>query len=132
MRGSPPCMTRPCMAHPRVRLIPVYDSSILQEEYSRWYWEEDKSSLHLHNKFMIKAPCWVEYAGSVAAELEDAYQHWKDGPSHRQLWGYTPQTRFDITFGPFRSSYRPRLLPLSMHWQYHLFYLSFSSPSPSL
>ena len=45
----------------------------VQETYFRWYWEEDKHSLHKHNKFMVKAPCWVEYAGSVATELETQY-----------------------------------------------------------
>ena len=60
-----------------ISIIPRRESQIkvtVQEFYSRWYWEEDEHNLHKHNKFMIKAPCWVEYAGSVSAELESQYQ----------------------------------------------------------
>lgn len=69
----------------RSKAKPALIKETVQEEYYRWYWEEDKGSLHLHNKFMVKAPCWVEYAGSVAGELEDAYQRWKDGTGAGEL-----------------------------------------------
>ena len=44
-----------------------------------WYWGEDKHSLHKHNPYMIKAPNWVQYSGSVQAELNQAYDSWKAG-----------------------------------------------------
>ena len=39
----------------------------------RWYWEEDVDRVKDHNPHMVKGN-WIEYAGSVASELEDVYQ----------------------------------------------------------
>jgi len=52
-----------------------------QRERVMWYWAEDVAKLSGHNPSMILAPHWVQYAGSVASELEDCYQAWKAGRS---------------------------------------------------
>jgi poly [ADP-ribose] polymerase 10/14/15 len=43
-------------------------------ERAIWYWGEDIARMGSHNANLTLAPCWVMYAGSVAAELEDHYQ----------------------------------------------------------
>merc|ERR1719460_2252634 len=46
-----------------------------------WYWHEDTSRLSSHNPNMIKAPAWVQYAGSVATELEAAMTKFQHDPA---------------------------------------------------
>jgi hypothetical protein len=46
---------------------------------AKWYWQEDDDRLLAHNRDSIFGNCWVEYAASVAAQLE--FFHNEKGPS---------------------------------------------------
>lgn len=60
------------------RAIPLRDHRNSTQQVT-WYWEEDSSQLHKHNKQMVRSPNWVEYSGGVAQELEEQHKRWKAG-----------------------------------------------------
>ena len=49
-----------------------------------WYWHEDPARVTLHDPACILAPSWIQYADSVAAQLEYHHQR-KDDPSSSGL-----------------------------------------------
>lgn len=49
------------------------------KERAIWYWAEDVDRMSSHNANLTLAPHWVQYAGSVAAELEEQYALYKAG-----------------------------------------------------
>lgn len=44
-----------------------------------WYWAEDPGRMSAHNVNLTMPPHWVQYAGSVATELEQQFTLWQAG-----------------------------------------------------
>jgi poly [ADP-ribose] polymerase 10/14/15 len=69
-------------------ITPIVPQAGPQAFRTVWYWQEDDSRLSAHNQNEIFQPGnFVKYAGSVCAELEDAYMEWMDGrgPAKRNV-----------------------------------------------
>jgi poly [ADP-ribose] polymerase 10/14/15 len=60
-----------------VMMAPVAEPKTAYRSY--WYWQEDSSRLKAHNQNDIFPPNFVKYAGSVNAELETAWNAFRDG-----------------------------------------------------
>jgi poly [ADP-ribose] polymerase 10/14/15 len=71
--------------------MPVLEGAALMQDTptqpqatrAMWYWAEDASRLGSHNQNLIYPPHWVQYAGGVAAELEEKYALYKNGKGQR-------------------------------------------------
>ena len=87
-KGTPDNSTA-VLARPRGSKI-IATTAEVPAPMVRWYWQEDAHTIAKHNKFMVKQPGnWVEYAGSVAAELEQHFKDWN-------LTGGTPKLSTDL------------------------------------
>merc|ERR1719253_1331714 len=51
------------------------------KERAIWYWAEDPSRMSSHASSLTLPPHWVQYAGSVAAELEEQHSMYLSDPA---------------------------------------------------
>jgi poly [ADP-ribose] polymerase 10/14/15 len=85
------------------------------KQRAMWYWKEDAGRMAQHSPSLTMDPCWVQYAGSVAIELEEGYNAYqsKEGPeelatdladrisstgSEQKAHGAASGTKFRINF----------------------------------